>query len=112
MARKVASIPLGFFASHAYVERRGRPDSLAALAEHDIIGPDRNRSDLGLAERLGLGTARNRLVLRTDSHPAQLARGARRHRHRGRPGAGRPSGIRGWCGCWPMSTPQRSTPLS
>ena len=73
VARKVASIPLGFFASHAYVERRGRPESLAALAEHDIIGPDRNRSDLALAERLGLGTARNRLVLRTDSHPAQLA---------------------------------------
>lgn len=73
VAREVASIPLGFFASHAYVERRGRPESLAALAEHDIIGPDRNRSDLALAERLGLGTARNRLVLRTDSHPAQLA---------------------------------------
>lgn len=72
VARKVAAIPLGFFASPSYVERRGRPTSLAELAEHDVIGPDRNRSDLAMVERLG-GLARDRLVLRTDSHPAHVA---------------------------------------
>lgn len=72
VARKVAAIPLGFFASRSYVERRGRPSSLAELAEHDVIGPDRNRSDLAMVERLG-GLARDRLVLRTDSHPAHVA---------------------------------------
>ncbi|WP_312860453.1 LysR substrate-binding domain-containing protein [Neoaquamicrobium sediminum] len=37
-----------------------------------MIGPDRNRSDLAMVERLG-GLARDRLVLRTDSHPAHVA---------------------------------------
>lgn len=73
VARKVATIPLGLFASQAYVERRGSPSSLSDLAEHDIIGPDRNRSDLALAERLGPAVSRDRLAVRTDSHPAQLA---------------------------------------
>lgn len=72
VARKVATIPIGLFASHAYVARRGLPKSLEELAEHDMIGPDRNRTDLALAERFG-ALARERLVLRTDSHPAQLA---------------------------------------
>jgi DNA-binding transcriptional LysR family regulator len=73
VARKVAAIPLGFFAARSYVARRGRPDSLAALADHDLIGPDRNRSDLALAERLGAVMARERFAVRTDNHPAQLA---------------------------------------
>lgn len=72
-ARKVASIPMGFFASRDYVARRGLPRSLADLAEHDFIGPDRARADLEIAERLGLGGLRDRFALRTDSHPAQLA---------------------------------------
>ncbi|SIS90424.1 LysR family transcriptional regulator [Paracoccus saliphilus] len=73
VARKVASIPLGLFASRAYIERHGSPANIADLASHDMIGPDRNRRDLDLAERLGPGFTRNNLVLRTDNHPAQLA---------------------------------------
>lgn len=73
VARKVASIPLGMFAAHAYVERRGAPQSLDDLAAHDMIGPDRNRADLAFAARMGAAMTLNRLVLRTDSHPAQLA---------------------------------------
>ncbi|RST87902.1 LysR family transcriptional regulator [Aquibium carbonis] len=73
VARKVAAIPLGLFASRRYVARRGAPASLAELAAHDLIGPDRNRSDLALAARFGPALNRERLVLRTDSHPAQTA---------------------------------------
>ncbi|WP_187969986.1 LysR family transcriptional regulator [Aquibium microcysteis] len=73
VARKVAAIPLGLFAARSYVARRGAPDSLAALADHDVIGPDRNRIDLAFAAQIGGGFLRERLVLRTDSHPAQLA---------------------------------------
>lgn len=73
VARKVASIPLGMFASRAYVDRRGSPASLAEAASHDVIGPDRSRSDLALVGRLGEAVSRDRFVLRTDSHPAQLA---------------------------------------
>jgi len=73
VARKVASIPIGFFASRAYVERRGMPKTFADLADHDVIGPDRSRMDLAFVDRLSPGMSRDRFVLRTDSHPAQIA---------------------------------------
>ena len=73
VARKVASIPLGMFASHAYIARKGKPDSFDDLADHDMVGPDRNRSDIALAASLGSNFSRERFVLGTDSHPAQFA---------------------------------------
>ncbi|AEQ53450.1 LysR family transcriptional regulator [Pelagibacterium halotolerans] len=73
VARKVANIPLGFFASKAYVARRGQPLTTDQLAAHDIIGPDRNLSDLALAGPFAAAFDPAGLVLRTDSHPAQLA---------------------------------------
>ncbi|WP_417578807.1 LysR family transcriptional regulator [Pelagibacterium sp.] len=73
VARKVAEIPLGMFASPAYIARRGMPETLRDLADHDLIGPDRDPLDLEYAQRLGLAFALNRMVLRTDSHPAQIA---------------------------------------
>lgn len=73
IARKAATIPLGFFAARAYLAERGAPAVLDDLASHDVIGPDRSRSDLAIAGGLGQGFARERFALRTDSHPAQLA---------------------------------------
>lgn len=73
VARKVAAIPLGFFAARAYAEQRGLPDNLQTLAGHDLIGPDRNRREIELVTELGVAMDRDRLVLRCDSHPAQLA---------------------------------------
>jgi len=73
VARKVAAIPLGLYASVHYLDRRGTPQVPDDLARHDLIGPDRNRSDLALAEKFGAMFRRDRLVIRTDSHPAQIA---------------------------------------
>jgi DNA-binding transcriptional LysR family regulator len=73
VARKVAAIPLGFFAATDYLDRRGTPETFADLAQHDLIGPDRNAADLAFAERLGAGFSGMRFVLSSDSHPAQLA---------------------------------------
>lgn len=73
VARKVASIPLGLFASRDYLKRRGIPATIDDLAQHDLIGPDRSRVDLALAETLDVELSGDRFVLRTDSHPAQLA---------------------------------------
>lgn len=73
LAQKVGAIPLGFFAAGDYLTRRGTPRSLADLAGHDLIGPDRARADLDLAASLAPALVRSRFVVRTDSHPAQLA---------------------------------------
>ena len=73
ISRKVASIPLGFFASPDYLARRGTPLELAELAMHDLIGPDRDAGGLALANALAPALAESAWVLRTDSHPAQIA---------------------------------------
>lgn len=68
VARKVGSIPLGFFAHPDYLARRGTPARLEDLADHDLIGPDRTRGELDLVAKLNL--PRERFLARTDSHPA------------------------------------------
>lgn len=73
VARKVGAVPLSFFANRDYAARRGLPVNADELAHHDLIGPDRARADLALAEGIAPALSRERLVLRTDSHPAQLA---------------------------------------
>ena len=73
VARRATAIPLGLYARRDYLERRGRPADVEALAEHDLIGPDRSARDLELAARLFPGVAPERFALRTDSHPAHLA---------------------------------------
>lgn len=73
VARRVPPIPLGFFAHADYLAERGTPTVLADLAGHDLIGPDRSTADLDWAARFLPGVDRARMVLRTDSHPAQLA---------------------------------------
>lgn len=73
VSRKVAMIPLGFFASPGYLARRGVPETLNDLALHDLIGPDRRRGDLAMLSTIAPQISPQRLVLRTDSHVAQLA---------------------------------------
>lgn len=73
IARKVAAIPLGFFASPAYLARRGTPLDLSELTMHDLIGSDRDPSDLALTRKLAPDLPQSAWVLRTDSHPAQIA---------------------------------------
>lgn len=73
VAKKVASIPLGLFAQADYLVRRGQPNTLQDLADHDLIGPDRASADLEFCSIFFPNLNRNRFVVRTDSHPAQLA---------------------------------------
>lgn len=73
IARRIASYPIGFFASPAYVERNGAPMTMDELSGHRLIGPDRDPIDLATAARLGPNFAPDRFALRTDSHPAQIA---------------------------------------
>ena len=73
VARKVGAIPLGLFAHADYLARRGRPETPGDLLTHDLIGSDRARADIQLASTLHPDLSRERFVVRTDSHPAQLA---------------------------------------
>ena len=71
IVRKVAVIAIGFYASRAYLARRGAPPSLEDLADHDFIGPDRSAADARMLE--AFGALRPRIVLKTDSHPTHFA---------------------------------------
>jgi DNA-binding transcriptional LysR family regulator len=73
IARKVDGIPLGLFAHRDYLARRGAPSSVAELAHHDLIGPDRDRRAWELAYKLVPNLAREHVVIRTDSHAAHIA---------------------------------------
>jgi DNA-binding transcriptional LysR family regulator len=73
VAQKVGGIPLGLFAHQDYLARRGTPLSVADLADHDLIGSDRALADLEMTHRLLPDVPTDRFVLRTDSHPAQVA---------------------------------------
>lgn len=73
VARKVASIPLGLFAHVDYLSARGVPETIADLAQHDLIGSDRTLADHEMTQRLLPAIDSTRFVVRTDSHPAQLA---------------------------------------
>lgn len=73
VARKVATIPLGFYAHRRYLDNRGVPATVAEFSAHDMIGPDRSRRDLLFASQILPDLSPERFVLRTDSHPAQLA---------------------------------------
>ncbi|HLZ97707.1 MAG TPA: LysR family transcriptional regulator [Steroidobacteraceae bacterium] len=73
IARLVGHIDLGLFASRAYVEASGRPETLADLAAHALIGPDKAGADLALVDALAAPEGdKPRFAVRTDSHLAQL----------------------------------------
>lgn len=73
IAKQVGAIPLSFFAHRDYVAQHGAPRTLAELAGHALIGSDRARADLALAEDLDPAITRQAFLVRTDSHPAQFA---------------------------------------
>jgi DNA-binding transcriptional LysR family regulator len=73
IAKKIGTIQLGLFAHVDYLARRGLPETPADLSTHDFIGPDRAGVDLQLAGTLSAFISRDQFVVRTDSHPAQLA---------------------------------------
>ncbi|WP_319531690.1 LysR family transcriptional regulator [uncultured Cohaesibacter sp.] len=73
VARKAASIPMGFFASEDYLARRGQPQTLEDLADHALIGPDRSISDLDFVETLGGNLSASNWILSCDNHPAMIA---------------------------------------
>lgn len=60
------ALPLGFFASQTYLDRRGIPTHLDDLRAHDLIGYDRIMTWLNTARNMGYDFKREDFVCRTD----------------------------------------------
>jgi DNA-binding transcriptional LysR family regulator len=73
IARRVGRIELGLFARPDYLDRAGRPATLADLRQHTLVGFDTVTSFIRAgAKRLG-GITRDAFSVRCDSDLAQLA---------------------------------------
>lgn len=76
LARRIGRVEIGLHATPGYLERRGRPASIADLARLDIVGFDRVTPALRAMSRAHPGLAgftRDTFALRCDSDLAQLA---------------------------------------
>lgn len=72
LARRLATVEIGFHAHRDYLERRGTPAALDDLVAHDVIGYDTETPALrAMIKRLG-PLDRQRFALRVDSNLAQL----------------------------------------
>jgi DNA-binding transcriptional LysR family regulator len=73
VVRRIGTVDMGLFASSAYLERHGTPDSPDALAGHALIGYDRIPPYARAVLNKFPALERARCLLRTDSDAAQLA---------------------------------------
>jgi DNA-binding transcriptional LysR family regulator len=73
IARFIGRIPLGFFARQDYLQRHGAPNALADLAQHALIGFDRDAASMRALEAQIGKVDRTLVALRTDNQLAQLA---------------------------------------
>jgi DNA-binding transcriptional LysR family regulator len=73
LARRLPPVRLGLFARRDYLERRGVPRSPADLADHDLIGFDRETPALRAIVARHPALNRPAFALRADSDLAQLA---------------------------------------
>jgi len=73
LATRVGDVPVGLFAHKTYVERHGRPKSVADLAQHALIGFDQETPFQRSARATLSAWARENFALRCDSDLGQLA---------------------------------------
>ncbi|MEZ5657564.1 MAG: LysR family transcriptional regulator [Burkholderiaceae bacterium] len=77
VARRVGQFDIVPCARRDYLDRFGTPRSLADLARHRLIGPDRDQTVLaqflGLAQAAGIADGEIPIVIRSDDFPVQLA---------------------------------------
>ena len=66
IARRIGDTPLGLFGAARYLERRGRPLTLAKLIDHDVIGFDRSEDILKGYAANGFAVDREHFPLRVD----------------------------------------------
>jgi DNA-binding transcriptional LysR family regulator len=70
VARRIAVMPMGAFASKAYLKRRGRPSKAAELVQHDLVGLDADDRLLQGLRDAGLVLTRKAFAVRCDDQVA------------------------------------------
>ena len=66
IARKLGDTPLGLYAAKSYIARKGRPQSMRDILDHDVIGFDRADDILKGYAAHGFPVPRNQFPVRTD----------------------------------------------
>lgn len=73
IARYIGAVPISFHAHRRYIERRGKPEALADLADHSLIGYDRETAAIRAIIARSPELPAARFALKADSNLAQLA---------------------------------------
>lgn len=97
VARKVAELPLGFYAHQSYLAAQGRPHDIAALSSHRLIGFDDETAMISVGKTFGIDLAKSDFVFRCDNILAQI--------HMIRAGLGIGLTHKGLAGHWPQVEP-------
>ena len=66
VARKIGLVPVGAYASHDYIARRGAPLKPTDLLSHELIGYDKGEDILRGFKRFGESATREAFALRSD----------------------------------------------
>lgn len=69
VARRLADLPMGFYAARSYIARHGRPQTLAEALQLDIVGLDRSDLMLRVFRAAGLAAQREAFAVRCDHQP-------------------------------------------
>lgn len=73
VAKRIGAVAIGLFAHRRYAETHGLPTSIAAIADHPLIGFDRDETSLRSLEEAADFLRRDHFAFRCDSDLAQLA---------------------------------------
>ncbi|CUH79811.1 LysR family transcriptional regulator [Tropicibacter naphthalenivorans] len=72
VTKHLGDLSLGVYAAQSYVQRRGRPTSMAELLQHDLVGFDRSDRLLRGLREFGVDAQRDWFATRTDDHGVYL----------------------------------------
>ena len=64
--KKVGELAMGMYAAKSYVERRGMPQTLKSIHDHDVIGYDRSTQIIDGFKQAGMDIDRNFFAFRCD----------------------------------------------
>jgi len=67
VAKKLGMLELGFWASQDYLDRRGVPETVEDLMDHDLLGYDRSERFIRVANKMGWPLTRDDFGFRCDT---------------------------------------------